>query len=84
MKINFKQTVCTSITLFTLVAAGSLFAKDKTAGEKVDHAINKTENAVTSAKDKAKELANDAKDKGKEVVDKTKEMAKEAKDKVKK
>jgi polyhydroxyalkanoate synthesis regulator phasin len=85
MKINLKQSLAAFITLFTSVSAGSLFAKDKTAGEKVDHVIEKTETAAESAKDKIKEVAGDAKEKAKEVAkkveDKSKELADDAKEK---
>jgi F0F1-type ATP synthase membrane subunit b/b' len=84
MKINFKQSVYAFITLFTFVTTGSLFAKNKTVGEKVDKGIEKTEKGAKSAKDKTKEFANDAKDKAKDVADKTKEWANDTKEKVKK
>ena len=81
MKINFKQNVCAFIALCTLVTSGSLFAKDKTLGGKVDRAIDKTEKAAKSAKDKSKDLAHDAKDKAKETKDKAKELAHDVKEK---
>ena len=76
MKTIFKQTVC-AFTAFTLVTAGSLFAKDKTIGEKTDKAIEKTEKGVNSAKDKVKEKAHDAKDKAKDLAHDAKEKAKD-------
>ncbi|HSX04614.1 MAG TPA: hypothetical protein VLG76_07800 [Rhabdochlamydiaceae bacterium] len=83
MNINFKKNVRTLVTLFTLVTAGCLFA-DKTAGQRLDQAIDKTKELAQDAKDKAKEKANEAKDKAKELAQDAKDKAKEAKDKAKK
>ena len=77
MKTILKQTVC-ALTAFTLVTAGSLCAKDKTFGEKMDKAIEKTEKGAKSAGDKVKEKAGDAKDKAKDLAHDTKEKAKDA------
>lgn len=76
MKINLKQNVCAFIAVCTLVTSGSVFAKDKTVGEKVDQAIDKTEETAESTKNKAK-------DKSKETADKAKEKAHDAKEKAK-
>lgn len=73
MRTKFKNTICTLTALFTLVAVGSLCAK--TPGEKVDRAIEQTEDAAKSAKDKASDLAKDAKDKVSSAKDKAKSKA---------
>ena len=75
MKINFKQSFYAFMALFTFATAGSLFAKDKTAGEKVDRAIEKTKETAEAAKKKAKEGVDKAKEKAKEVKEKAKEKA---------
>lgn len=81
MKINFKQHAFAFIALFTMLTAGPLCAKDKTAGEKVDHAIDKTEETGESMTDKISEFAHDAKDKAKELIHDAKDKAHEEKDK---
>lgn len=82
MKTIFKQTLC-AFTAFTLMTAGSLFAKDKTFGEKADRAIEKTEKGAKSAGNKVKEKAHDAKEKTKEKAHDAKEKARDTKEKVK-
>ena len=83
MKIDFKKAVVALIALSMIGTAQSAFAKDKTAGEKLDHAIEKTEKAAESTKDKAKEVAKDTKEKASEKAEKTKEWAHEHKEKAK-
>lgn len=80
MKTNFKQNACTIFALLTLVAASPAFAK--TAGEKLDHAIDKTERAADSAKDKAKEKAHNAKEKAHDLKESAKSKAHKGIDKL--
>ena len=82
MKINFKQSFCAFIALFTFVTAGSLFAKDKTAGEKVDRAIEKTKETAEAAKEKAKEGVDKAKESAHDAKEDAKEKAHKGLDKL--
>jgi ElaB/YqjD/DUF883 family membrane-anchored ribosome-binding protein len=84
VKINLKAALYICFTVLTCLSAGSLFADDKTVGEKVDQGIDKVEEVAKSAKDKTKEAGKDIKEKAGKVKDKTKEVAKKTKDKAKK
>lgn len=57
IKVNIKQSLYALVTLSILVTANSLFAKNKTVGEKVDYLIDRTERAAEKAVDNAKKLA---------------------------
>ncbi len=83
MKINFKQNIHFFIAVFTCLAAGTLFAKDKTVGEKVDQGVNDVEKTAKATKDKAKEIAKNAEDKARELAKDAEDKVKETKDKAK-
>ena len=79
MKVNLKKIIYTSFMVFSCLTTGSLFAK--TAGEKLDHAIDKTKENLDNAKDTVKDKTKEA---AKATKDKAKEVSKAAKDKIKK
>ncbi len=83
MKINLNQSMYVLCALFTCLASGSIFAKDKTVGEKVDQGVNKVEKTAKAAKDKTKKAAKNTKDKTKEIAKEAEGKAKKAKDKAK-
>lgn len=61
------------VCIASCLCSGSLFALHKTAGEKLDNAIDKTKEKAEDAKDAVKEKAEDAKDVAKKESDKVRE-----------
>ncbi len=75
MKINFKTTIYLLLTTFAFLNAELVCAKS--AGEKLDSAIEKTEDKAKEYSDKVKETAHDAKEKIKDKAHEVKEKIKE-------
>lgn len=74
MKIHYKQMVFAFLTLCTLATSGALFA-EKSAGERLDKVIDKTEDKAEELSDKAKKAAEDAKDKIRKMKEDAKDRA---------
>lgn len=73
-----KKTLLTLVCVTGCLCSGSLFACQKTPGEKLDNAIDKTKEKAEDVKDAVKDKYEDAKETAKKESDKARKSASDA------